>query len=132
MAWLQTFSTSSATTGSTATSSVPSVSVSSTKKRPKKENGSTPEHVAHANRLLDSILHHQPGLNANVILKGISQALKEELQDQHVQQLPSSSSSSTNASAIAAPAAGTSAGTSAHKRRGAGVSRKFKLKPKRG
>ena len=86
----------------------------------------------HANRLLDSILHHQPGLNANVILKGISQALKEELQDQHVQQLPSSSSSSTNASAIAVPAAGTSAGTSAHKRRGAGVSRKFKLKPKRG
>ena len=121
LAWLQTFSTSSASTGSTATSSVPPVPVSSSmKKRPKTENGSTPQHRSmHTDRILDSILHHPLVSRDPAVRRIISQAVKEELQDLPVQQLPSSSF---------LPAADTSASTSAHKRRGAGASRKFKSK----
>ena len=83
----------------------------------------------HTARILDSILLHHPlrsplvsGVHGDPTLRRIiSQAVKEELQDLPVQQLPSSSF---------LPAADTSASTSAHKRRGAGASRKFK--PKRG
>ena len=91
------------------------------KKRSKTENGSTPQHPSmHTDRVLDSILHHPLVSKDPAVRRIISQAVKEEFLSS-VQQLPSSSF---------LPAADTSASTSAHKRRGAGASRKFK--PKRG